>query len=428
MKPLLQRCVSSWPCWLAWAYIALLPFRRLSEVPLSLFALSLVFLARSADGRARIQKAATFLLPLFLCYWVPMLVSSVDSVAPEKSWTQSLAALRFLAAGLALSLWLQPADRRHQFLRWTAWLLLFWAFDGFVQLLLGHDLLGIPQHPDRLNALFADHYQFFGPTLAMLSPLVLEHARRNWPVWGFELAFALLLGAVLIAGMRAGWLAMGLVCLVYLILAFRPAYHSHRRALITIPAIAVIVLLVSTLSSPLLQERIDVTRAFATGADRSLDLSALERAPLFRAAVLMYRDHPVNGVGVRGYPYVYSEYAEPDDVHVAKAEGPLIGSHAHNIVLEVAADTGSLGLLGLLLATIFAIRFQRRQSSSQRLEAFPFVLAVVLIVFPFNSHFAIYGTYTSSLIWFLMGLWGASLQLGAAGDIPLRSSNGESRP
>lgn len=428
MKALLQRGVSAWPCWLAWSFIALLPFRRLSEIPLSVFALSLAFLARSADGRARIRTAATFLLPLFLCYWVPMLMSSLDSVAPEKSWVQSLAALRFLAAGLALSVWLQPPDRRRQFLRWTAWLLLFWAFDAFVQLLFGHDLLGIPQHPDRLNALFADHYQFFGPTLAMLSPLVLEHARRNWPVWAFELAFALLLGAVLIAGMRAGWLAMGLICLVYLILAFSSGYRSQRRALITIPAIGVLVVLVSTLSSPLLQERIDVTRAFATGEDRSLDLSALERAPLFRAAILMYRDHPVNGVGVRGYPHAYREYAEADDVHVAKAEGPLVGSHAHNIVLEVAADTGSLGLLGLLLATIFATRFQRRQSAHQRLEALPFVLAVVLIVFPFNSHFAIYGTYTSSLIWFLMGLWSASLQPGAAESVPVRSSNEEWRP
>jgi hypothetical protein len=35
---------------------------------------------------------------------------------------------------------------------------------------------------------------------------------------------------------------------------------------------------------------------------------------------------------------------------------------------------------------------------------------VLLILFPLNSHFAIYGTYTSSLIWFLVGLWSASLR------------------
>jgi hypothetical protein len=35
---------------------------------------------------------------------------------------------------------------------------------------------------------------------------------------------------------------------------------------------------------------------------------------------------------------------------------------------------------------------------------------VLLILFPLNSHFAIYGTYTSSLLWFLVGLWAAALR------------------
>jgi hypothetical protein len=52
----------------------------------------------------------------------------------------------------------------------------------------------------------------------------------------------------------------------------------------------------------------------------------------------------------------------------------------------------------------------RRITPGERRDAFPFALAIFLILFPFNSHFAIYGTYTSSLIWFLAGLWGASLR------------------
>ena len=47
-------------------------------------------------------------------------------------------------------------------------------------------------------------------------------------------------------------------------------------------------------------------------------------------------------------------------------------------------------------------------------EAFPYVLPLVLILFPLNSHFAIYGTYTSSLIWFLVGLAAAAWRGEAA--------------
>lgn len=410
MRRLLRQLQSDWPGLLALSFIALLPFRRLSEVPLSLFALSLAWLARSPAHRARIRAASRFVLPLFLCYWIPMLLSCFDSVMPEKSWVQTLSALRFLAAALALAVLLEAPSRRERFLRWSTWLLLFWAFDAFVQLFLGRDVFGIPMHPDRLNALFYDRYQFFGPTLAMLSPLALEHARRYWRPWAWELSFTLLLGAVLISGMRAGWLAMALVLATYLVLMFKRENRKLQRALVTIPVLSVAMLLFSYLASPLLQERIDVSRAFAFSSQQAADTSSMERIPLFGAALAMYRDHPVNGVGVRGYPYAYIAYAEPGDIHVAKSDGRQAGSHAHNIVLEVMADTGTIGLAGLILAFAFGLRRTRQLSPAERREAFPFALAVFLVVFPLNSHFAIYGTYTSSLIWFLVGLWGAALR------------------
>jgi O-antigen ligase len=190
----------------------------------------------------------------------------------------------------------------------------------------------------------------------------------------------------------------------------KPGNRPLRRALVTIPALAAGVMVLSYLASPLLQERIDVSRAFALGGERVLDTSSMERIPIFRAALEMYGDHPVNGVGVRGYPYTYIEYAEPGDVHVKKSDGRYAASHAHNIVLEVMADTGTLGLAGLVLGFLLAIRQVLRSPPPERLDAFPFALAVLLVVFPLNSHFAIYGTYTSSLIWMLMGLWAAALR------------------
>ena len=34
----------------------------------------------------------------------------------------------------------------------------------------------------------------------------------------------------------------------------------------------------------------------------------------------------------------------------------------------------------------------------------------MLILFPLNSHFSVYGTYTSSLLWFLLGLWASTIR------------------
>lgn len=410
MKLFLRRLQNEWASWLAVAFIALLPFHRLAEIPLSVFALSLAFLARSAEHRARIRAASAFVLPLFLCYWLPMLLSSFDSFDPQKSAVQSAAALRYLAAALALSVLLAAPSARERVLRWTAWLLLFWAVDAFVQLFLGRDLLGIAMHEDRLNALFIKKYQFFGPTLAMLSPLVLEHARRQWRPWAWAVSFALILGAVMIAGMRAGWLTMALVLITYMALMLQRENRALRKSVFTIPALALIVLAGAYFASPLFQERLSVTRAFTAGSEPALDASSMERIPIFRTAWAMYRAHPVNGVGVRAFPAAYMEYAAPGDVHIEKSGGLSGATHAHNVVLEVLADTGTIGLLGLAAALAFLWRQRRYTTPGERRDAFPFALAVLLILFPLNSHFAIYGTYTSSLLWFLIGLWGAALR------------------
>jgi O-antigen ligase len=425
MSLFIRRLQTDWASWLAVSFIALLPFRRLYELPVSIFAIAFIVLAASATNRVRIRAAARFVLPLFLCVWVPMLLSSLDSVHAAKSWATSLAALRYLAAALAMAVLLNPPTARERVLRWTAWLLLFWSADAFIQLFLGRDLFGIEMHESRLNALFNKKYAFFGPTLAMLSPLVLEHARRQWRPLAWAASFALILGAVLIAGMRSGWLTMAIVLVTYMLLMVRRENRELRRTVFTIPVLALLVLAASYFASPLFQERIDTARAIATGTQTALDESTMERIPIFRAALEMYRDHPVNGVGVRGFPKAYMDYARPDDPHIRKSGGEIGAHHAHNLILEVMADTGTVGLGGLVLLLIFLWRQRKVTTPAEKRDAFPYALALFLILFPLNSHFAIYGTYTSSLIWFLIGLWGASRHLPPAGADAPRERQGE---
>jgi O-antigen ligase len=410
MKLFISRLHTEWPSWTAVLFIALLPFGRFSEFPLSLFALSLPFLWRQQPHRQAIRKAARWLVPLFLCFWLPMVLSSADSYAPQKSWMHSLVALRFLAAALAMATLLHAPSLRWRVLRWTAYLLLFWAADGFVQLLFGSDLLGIAMHPDRLNALFMKKYQFYGPTLAMLSPLLLEYARREWPSWAWALSFTLILGAVMISGMRSGWLSMAIVLATYCLLMLRRENRELRRTMLTVPVFAVMIMAVSYFASPLFQQRLELTRAAYQSTGAAINYASSDRLPIFTTALRMFQHHPVNGVGVRAFPEAYLEFAAADDPHVLKSGGKSGATHAHNVVLEVMADTGSIGLGGLLLALLLVVRGWRHSAPLARQDAFPFMLAVALILFPLNSHFAIYGTYTSSLLWILLGLWASTLR------------------
>jgi O-antigen ligase len=410
MKLLLKRLQEDWPSWLAVSFFALLPFGRLAEIPLSAFALCLPFLARSAENRERIRRVSIFVVPIFLCFWLPMVISSFDSYLPQKSWTSSIAALRFLAAALSMAVLFRADSTRWRVIRWTSYLLVFWAVDGFVQLIFGVDVFGIAMNPDRLNALFVQKYQFFGPTLAMLSPLLLEHARRHWPAWAWVGAFTITLGAVLIAGMRAGWLVMGLVLVVYMWLMLKRENRELRKASLSIPVFVVTAIIGVYLISPLFQARIEQSLTVTQGSVEAIGKASNLRMPIFSTSLTMFNAHPVNGVGVRAFPKAYMEYAEEDDVHIRNSGGKSGATHAHNLILEVMADTGSIGLLGLITGLVLVLRFWRTLTPARRNEAFPFALALALVLFPLNSHFALYGTYMSSLIWVLFGLWAACIE------------------
>ena len=339
MKLMLKRLSTEWPDWLVVMFFALLPFGRFAEVPLSVFALALPFLWHSQQHRQRIKQVGYILVPLFLCFWLPMVLSSFDSYLPEKSSLRSLAALRYLAAALSISVLLKARSAHWRVLRWTSFLLVFWSIDGFIQLFLGADLFGVSMHPDRLNALFIRQYQFYGPTLAMLSPLLLEYARRRWPAWAWAASFGLILGAVMIAGMRSGWLIMGLVMLVYLLQMLNRENKDIRFATISIPVLAAGVIMAGYLASPLIQDRVEQSLSALEGTGTAVDFASSERLPIFSTALNMFKVHPVNGVGVRAFPAAYPEFAAADDVHVKKSGGKRGAKHAHNLVLEVMADT-----------------------------------------------------------------------------------------
>jgi O-antigen ligase len=158
------------------------------------------------------------------------------------------------------------------------------------------------------------------------------------------------------------------------------------------------------------QARLEQSLAITQGSQAAVDAASTYRMPIFKTSLTMFKAPPVNGVGVRAFPIAYLDYAAEDDIHVQRSGGKRGATHAHNIVLEVMADTGGIGLLGMFAGFVLVLRFWRRLTPSRRNEAFPFALALALVLFPLNSHFALYGTYMSSLIWVLFGLWAACIE------------------
>ena len=396
----------NWPVLLLLFFIAVLPLRREMEWAVGSFAIALAFLARNPANRQLITKAAHIILPIFLCIWIPMLISSFDSVDPYKSWKHTIPSLRFLATALAIAVLLRDDGMRAFLLRVACWILLFWAFDGYFQLLFGFDVFGIPMHDDRLNALFYSRHGAYGPTLAILSPLALVHMRDHWHRGAWLAGFAFLFGAVLISGMRSAWVMMIVVMAAFMWPLLKET--STRKMALALPLVAAAALAIAATASPLLQERMKLSSLAVLGTEEAIDEASSYRVPIFRNALAMYRDHPVNGVGVRAFGKAYMAYAEPDDIHFIDGGTNTRAHQAHNIVLEFMADTGTLGLLGLLAAVALGIRAWRGLDHHGQNQAFPYAVSLLAIIFPLNSYFALFGVYTMSITWVMIGLLAAA--------------------
>jgi len=116
-------------------------------------------------------------------------------------------------------------------------------------------------------------------------------------------------------------------------------------------------------------------------------------------------------VGVRGFRVAYPSAASPGDhfLTMEKCGDGEGACHAHQVVLEVATETGTLGLLAWFAATVFALRTWWRAGPAARTRAFPATMALVAILFPLNTHMAFYSAWWGLLAAWLLSVWCAAL-------------------
>ncbi|MFY8123306.1 MAG: O-antigen ligase family protein, partial [Silanimonas sp.] len=90
--------------------------------------------------------------------------------------------------------------------------------------------------------------------------------------------------------------------------------------------------------------------------------------------------------------------------------------HAHQIVLEVLAETGIVGLALWLAAVAIALRAWRFAAPGQRERAAAPALALLVTVFPLNTHLAFYSTFWGGVTLLLAALYAGALMRRDAGD------------
>ena len=398
------------------AFIALLPADPLYNAPLLVVAV--LGVAQLASGRVRLHSPRyRFLCIAFLCIWLPMVASLPDAVNPVESFRKTASLFIYLFAGV----YAVAALRGFHELRWvmtgTAAICGIWVLDALWQFQTGTDWFGFPYaEGERLTGMF--YTGRLGGVLALFAPLVFESIRRASQRWRWTPALLVPYFLVIaLSGSRTSWGSLAITIAGYLLyLAFwaeRPSPGSTRRRLKDVGTVTAVIVLVASLAAygwprvaerawATVQPRIESLSGLWSGDRKKFEIAVTFRLSIWETALKMWSAHWLNGVGPRGFHRAYQEYNPETDYYLLHDGRYGAAKTPHVQLLEIATETGGIGLLGyLILATVFLRSLGRLERASFR-SAFPFALTLIVALFPLSGHMAFYGVRSAGLIWWII--------------------------
>jgi probable O-glycosylation ligase (exosortase A-associated) len=304
---------------------------------------------------------------------VPIALSVVFAVRPELSYNPFDRYIRMIVVVLCIPWLVQTISAVRNLILVIAMSIGFLALKfGVFGLLYSGDALVNGYGADLFdNNQLALAVAMVVPLCWLLRPLVQARIVRTVLV-------AMVLGAIVTVTMsnsRGSALALGLAFLLIL-------RRSQRKVLV-----AFVIIVVS--AGAIFAFRESFLARMATLEHYDQEASAASRLEFGKAALKMWADYPITGVGFGGANFIRlsPRYMDRHNDHVV-----------HNTYLQILVDSGVLALLIYLCllggSIIWLGRSAKRlRAAGDPLEAIPAALQISLIVFAFGSTFYSFGAY-----------------------------------
>ena len=409
-----------WPLILITLAIAGFVSKALYNYPLGIMAIVGFYRVVVSPKSIWEDKILRTFVILFLCLWIPLLISLIDAINPSRSSQTIFSYLRFLFAGLFI---IQELSKDGKFFRifnnCVFFIILFWCIDASIQFFVGHNLLGFPYRPGEITGMFFPR-NTISHICAILSPIyfyvVFEYSHKNKLFW---LSVIPVFFIVLISGRRAAWIMLALCTFGFFIYAYLASFNKSKTLRVSvIISFAIGVILATTImfNQPT-KDRFKTTLGLFSFDYESINAATAARLTIWQTAYSIFREHPINGIGPRGFRFIYHDYGKRDDIYIISKSNRLNylfsknlpPTHPHLLILEILAEAGVIGLVGFLLLFYLLIKSIRYTANS--FNGFVFLVPVVVAIFPFNAHMAFYGSVWSSMIWLLIAFYASALKL-----------------
>jgi O-antigen ligase len=249
---------------------------------------------------------------------------------------------------------------------------------------------------------------YYAQFLLLLLPLGLTFAivqRSSWRRLAAIVTAGLIALAIAFTASRAA-VVTGVVMVIAMV-ALRQVKPRH----VAVFALAAFLI---ALATPQLRTRMATMVELASFAQgdagvRQVDKSTQGRFSEMYAAVLLFADYPLQGVGPGNFPSQFLKKASALGFQIHTEE-----RMAHCAALEIAAENGIFGLLCII--AIITISFRqllaaRRLATDPELRAMATAFVVVLVVLAFSSFFLSFAYVR--YYWFILALSAVAARLSA---------------
>jgi hypothetical protein len=261
----------------------------------------------------------------------------------------------------------------------------------------------------------ANHYARVMLGLFPLALLRFWGERTTWLRLGAAACTGFILSGIVLTYSRGAFVASLVVLVMVLLMRSIRAYR--------VLSVLVLLFLVAMVFLPTQYvARLDTLRGiqglFTDETAVSPDASLLGRATEMLAALRVFLDHPLLGVGPGQYEPFYSEKYHSDPDFAFKYVPGNRG--AHNLYLQIAAETGIIGL-SMFLAMVLLILRQlwqaRRQWAHSRPDVANLVTALFLSLTAYLTHSMFAHLAYERYFFLLLALAGAAVQI-CRSDVP----------
>jgi len=403
----IKKCSDDWMLWLPAFALAAVPFGRVAEVFVLIMALiGLNDLIRNRDD---IRDNSAFVLfgLVFTLFFLPGLLSLIDAVNFERSTKSVLGMLRFYFVGVFIISRITGINAHLKLGLALSGIVTFWAIDGWLQAVVGVDFFGFePSSSSRISGIFGENARLGLTIIPFLGITIFAIKKQFGLNWAIAIGI-LLVSAILISGDRAAWVSL-VISVFLLVVLFSSRLLAMSWKQLGLLLLSVGLVSVAVLSIPQFNKRLDSALVGFEGGYEAVNKASSSRLPLWTTAYKIFADNSINGVGVRSFRYAYPDYAAENDPFVdfslprEKQKGQ---THAHQVVLEFASDTGLIGVFGYIF-TIWLIYV--KWLPSVRLKDAPlslgYLISLAVVLFPINTHQSFFSSHWGQIVWMLIAL------------------------